>query len=494
MRKTNTPAETAATEPEVPVTPPLPDGDPVARRRDAKGNRLGNSWVYHFPYPGDKPAEQTHLKPVFEEIGVKRPAWAAYLEYFYDELVRGALERYREARDTSECRRLEWNEEAVATRERIEKAQARLRKEAHTLAQPYLKRLRELAKELETADQVAAENAGAAGLVYDPDQELDAMLLPHRQGLEYYAAELQVPDPGVDVKARLPEWLVWVATVLMGAFFGTSIGLIAGTLAADELPRQLATTAVFAAVGSAPAVYLRKAVYFAHRQASERGYLELSWTRRAAFAALALGFDVLVLAVDVVVERMGLLKVADAAAGIQALAGASASRSSDDWLTFFPPLLITLGYVAYAAWEGYLAGRNSPISNRLIRAQHQAEQTQREAQLARPEVREAVAAYLAVHRVRRAIGEQERQADEAVKLVAAEIARLETERMELHFELTPEQQLDVQDAHDNLLGADAEFNNRLRNELEEIEPSSLRAFSTATPPSLKGRLRPLKGK
>src|SRR5207244_2432231 len=159
------------------------------------------------------------------------------------------------------------------------------------------------------------------------------------------AARERQPLPSDDGPALLKERTATAMTALIGAVIGASIGLAGGFLEPDLLGRQWGTAGLFALLGGGIAVFTRKAILLGHRQASGRAALGRPWWERLPFVLGALAVDASVLAVDLLVEREGLLRLARVNAGIGELGGHAAGPTTLPFVWYLIPAVVTLGYV-----------------------------------------------------------------------------------------------------------------------------------------------------
>lgn len=446
--------------------------DRLARARDRHGNRLPSSAIYHDPYPDARTVEGTGLEPLLREISADRPARAAWLRHFYEDRLIPAICRFARVRDEAEAELERYNARATALNQKIDAEQERLHSEADAAADPQRQKLEARIEGLQQLQQDAAAKVAAIGRPYDPDVPNERDILHVEPvSLAELAGKSNVPLPELDQKDLLPDWLVWLFTAAIGTMMGLSFGIIGGFLDPDELSRQWVVVFGLSVLGFGPAAFSRKAVLLFHRQAAERSYRGLSTSQRWSFLAGALAFDLGILAIDVLLEREGLLKLGRMSAGINGLSGEAAGPTETPAVWYVVPLAITLGYIAYAAWEGYLKGRRGLVLNRLIASQLEAHRAATADHLARPETQAAVRGVVAVKMALRDIAEGKRQVDALQQPFLDRIAKLEAGRLPILDALTLEQCARIQDALDNLLGADLWFLADLQVELNLLEPN-----------------------
>lgn len=460
---------------------------PIPRRRDWFGHRLGWRRVYHEPYPEDRPAEMTTLGAVLDEIEIERPAHAAFLRYVHDDRLLPALRRFRAVHEAFDAENKAWNDLVREQHASIDDEQIRLRQAADVAARPHRERAFSLDPHLREAHRKAAEGMAVIGRSYDPaNPAAEAVLAIDVPELGIFAARLNLPDPEFDRRSRLSAWLGWLTTGLIGGLFGLSLGLATGILEADVLERQVGQAIALSILGQAPAIYLRKAIVQCHATVSERSALGRPWHERLGLGVLAFLVDGLVLMVDVLVERAGLLRGVQAEAAFQSLGGGVAEVAGLDFTSYLAPLLISLGYVVSAAWDGYLAGREGVVTNRLKDARENVHSAAEEAHLARPEVQSALAAVLDARNLLHQQRQHEERATAAARPFEERIAALETRRLDYRQAYTEEQRELIQDDHDNLVGPDHEFLRDLRQAVARCEQGSKRRHHAPTDATWNG--------
>jgi hypothetical protein len=366
-----------------------------------------------------------------------------------------------------------WNAHAHAVDLAVDEEQDALRAAAEAAAAPDRAAAAALEPELHAALARAAELTGLAGRSFDPAAPSEADLLRvEPRSLPELAAELRLPDPEGDRRSHLRRWLAAGFTVGVGVLIGLSVGLMAGFIHADSLQRQVPVLIPVLGLGCVAAFWMSRAVWAAHREASQRGSLGRPVRERWAPVAAALGTDLLVLAVEVVVEREGILRLARLEEAVGALSNLGRSDSGGDWVWWVAPLVVSLGFVLSHAWEGHVAGRIEAVTNRLLLAQAEDLRPRVEQHHARPEVREALAAILA-------------RAPGAARRLAARAAEAEGRRIEPRPDFTPEQLRRIQDAMDDVNGPNHLFHVVLWAEVRRLN----RRLWSWWGPRLQGRLR-----
>lgn len=434
--------------------------DLLTRLRDKWGNRLGWASVFSIPTVEDVPLAETALAPGLRVLEVQMPLRASTLHHFYDEKLRAALRRFRRVLAEETDRLAESNAFAAGRNAGIMTEQKALEgeRDAATLADRQALTALEDGPVAE-AHADAAEKVAAAGGVYDPNDPSEVSVLRHgRTALEVVAARLGLPGPHGDAHAHLPGWLGWALTGLVGTLVGLSLGIVTHVLEADTLSRHLEMAASFAVLGFGLATAAKWAVRGAWYRVGQDYYLGCPRSKWGVMLAGAFLRSVFVLAVDVVMERQGLLALMQLQADTQALTGHGAGRSLlDELVSWAVPLVVTLAYLYCAGDAGYLAGRREEVRNRLAARQ---EEDFAGADAARRADSAAQAALRALSVVREMLRRWAVLTARIAALAApfdAKFATLEGERLPERKEMDEAARRRVQDALDNFQGAQLTF-------------------------------------
>jgi len=216
-------------------------------------------------------------------------------------------------------------------------------------------------------------------------------------------------------------------------------------------------TLLWVTFGQGLAVAMRKAVGWAFFHFAESFYLKRPRCQQASWASAALTVFSSLLIVAMAVDKEGILKLAQ----FQALQNGLDQKELPAFTMWCMATVITLGYLIYAAYDGLVRGRHDAIENAL-EAEVECDYRERsEARRAIPEVRRALEAIsFAKESMRKtALCEAALAAkrDEFDQL----IARHEARRVPYPEELSLEQKHRVQDALDNLVGCQIEFDSVL---------------------------------
>jgi len=426
--------------------------DLVLRRRDKYGNRLPSVKAWDAPHIR-KPMEESKFQRLSDGF---EPCTRAYLHYRY-ELLHGAYDNFCAVRQrVDRLAELELQQAAQRNSE-IDQQQKRLQLELEEALKALESKHRDFTSQLELAHQEAALRVAAAGACYNPTRLQTEMVL----GTPLVSREMlldreQLTDPGVEAQAKLPGWLTYAATSLVGSLIGISLGLLMGAINPATMGRRWLTTLLFCLVGLAPALFMRAALKLAFLVVGENDHLKVSSGRIALSRLSALGLGLAFAAVDCMVEYHGLLKLARLDAGLSALSG-GAAQSGHGWAYFCVAAIVTLGYLAYSAYEGWFLGRSRVIENRAQRGLLEAREAHQEQRLNQPEARPALEAVSVVRHLEHRQKQLEQSREDLQACYQKQLAELESRRVALSSLPSLTLRYEVQDAHDNLLGAQMEL-------------------------------------
>lgn len=479
-----TQTDTAARNGHAPARPELADAarsvvssvpaphDLLTRLRDKWGNRLGWASVFSIPTVEDVPLEQTPLAPGLRAIAANLPVRAATLHHFYDVKLRPALRRFWDVLQEETARQEEANAFAQRRNAAITVEQQSLESERDAATLPDRQALTALEDgPLAEAHTVAAEKVAHAGGTYDPQTPSEECVLRHvRRPLEVHAAEASLPGPHGDPLAHLPGWLNWVLTAAVGSLVGLSLGIATHVLEADTLARHLPLAGGLAAFGVCLATLAERAVHGAWYRVGQDYYLGCPRSKWGTMLAVAVASSLLILGVDVFLERQGLLALMQLQADTQALAGHAVGRSlTDELASWVVPLVVTLAYLCCAGGTGYLHGRREEVRNRLVARQDREWADTDAARRADPIVQTALHA---LSHVREVLRRRDGLASRIAALAApfdAKIADLEGQRLPEREEVDEAARRRVQDALDNFHGAQYTFDVMWEEALADCE-------------------------
>lgn len=174
--------------------------------------------------------------------------------------------------------------------------------------------------------------------------------------------------------------------------------------------------------------------------------------------------------IDVVVERQGILRLAQSQNAINSLSAGQHTSSTPEIVYLVMAAVVTFGYVVYCSFEGYFAGRRATVE--ALASTHM--ESDYEARLRdRSNDPRLHRALQAVNRVRSLILQRDRESavlQAADAPFVARLERLDADRRPFPHELTLEQKRRIQDAHDNLIWAQTMFDYEAERLIERLEP------------------------
>ena len=443
----------------LPEPAPAPH-DLLTRLRDKWGNRLGWSSVFSIPTIEDVPLNETALAPAVAIIAEKIPLRAFTLSHYYDGKLRVAYRRFYRVLDEEITKVASSNAFAVRSNaailgtqkflEDVRNSETLVSREALTALEDGL---------LSEAHTDAATKVAVAGGVYEPGTPSESCVLRHeRMPLEVAAARLILPGAHGDHPALLPKWLDWVLTGLIGVLMGLSLGFVTHTLEAGTLSRHLPLVAVLAVVGVAMAAAAKWAVRGTWYRVGQDYYLGCPRSKWGMILAGAMLRSFLILAIDVGMERQGLMGAMNLQMQTDALTGHAAVHSwLNDLVSWVVPMSVTFAYLCCAGDAGYLHGRREEVKNRLLAKQSEDWMDIDTARRAEPAVQTALHALSIVREmVRRRDGLAARIAALAAPF-DAKIGKLEEQRLPEREDIGVPARQRVQDARDNFEGAQLTF-------------------------------------
>ena len=348
--------------------------DLLTRLRDKWGNRLGWAFAFSIPTVDETPLEQTPLAAGLRVIEAQDPIRAATLHHFYNYKLLNARKNFLSVLAEENAKQAERNAFAAARNQEITAAQQVCEEEREASTLNGREALTTLEDErLPKAHTEAAEKVADTGGLYDPSDPSEGCVLRHgRAALEAVAANLGLPGPHRDAHAHLPGWVNWVLTGIVGILMGLSFGIATHILEADMLVRQLPLVAAAAVVGFGLAAAAKWAVYMAWYRVGQDYYLGCPRSKWIPMLVVASVVSLLVLTVDVFMERQGLLALMNLQTDTNTLTGHAEGPSfleiTSSWVL---PLVVTLPYLFCAGSAGYLSGRREETHNRLTARQEQ---------------------------------------------------------------------------------------------------------------------------
>jgi hypothetical protein len=247
----------------------------------------------------------------------------------------------------------------------------------------------------------------------------------------------------------------------------------------DTLSRHLDILTLCAAFGFAAAACGKQAISYGFRQTAERYYLERPAKTWAPILIVAVIQTLLLLIIDSIVEQRGLLALVQL--NQPQFSSQPNHNATNGTQYFLAAMLLTIGYCLCAAWEGYLAGRFHVINNRLL-ARQETDWNQIDTDYrTRSDIQSALTA---IGEVRCLLHQSQQLKDRIAKTESTfdtQIEQLEASKPTVTDEISAVWQLRIQDAVDDLSGAQLQFDQQLESALADSETSAgwLRRFLRA---------------
>ena len=446
--------------------------DLLTRLRDKWGNRLGWASVFSIPTIDDVSLEETPLASGLSVITAQSPVRAATLHHFYDFKLCPALRRFWHVLEEETARQAERNATAVQRNVEITAKQEALETGRDAATLPDREALTALEDgPLAEAHADASEKVARTGGTYDPQNPSEDCALRHsRRSLEVLAAEQSLPGPHGDTPAHMSRWFQAAVTAAVGTMVGLSLGIATNVLEADTLARHLPLAGIFIVLGICLAALSERAVHGSWYRVGQDYYLGCSRAKWATMIVIAVAVSLLVLGVDVFLERKGLLALMQLMSDTQALSGAAPSQSAlEDIGSIVVPMVVSLPYLCFFGGIGYLDGRDQEVKNRLLARQ---DQEWMETDAARRADTVVQTALHALAHVREMLRRRDGLTARVTALAApfdAKIAALEGERLPENEEIDDAARRRVQDALDNFHGAQYTFDVMWEEALADCE-------------------------
>jgi hypothetical protein len=430
--------------------------DRIPRRRDDHGNRIAYGIAYIPPVSGSKDLEDTELRRLLAEIKSAEPVKAAYLGSLYQDRLRPAFLRLQSVRSEVETELAVLRRRSVELDREIDPAVESLASERETAIAPLTSRLEDSQFELEEAHKAAASQVAAVGGSYSPEEPSeDAVVRVQKISYEGAAHVLQLPwGSGADA-FHLPTWLSWTITALCGSVMGVSLGIFGGFV--EDLFGDPWMTLLWMTFGQGLAVAMRKAVGWAFFHFAESFYLKRPRSQQASWASAAAAVFASLLVVAMAVDKEGILKLAQ----FQALQSGLEHKELPALTMWCMAAVITLGYLVYAAYDGLVRGRQDAVENAITAEIERDYRERSEARRTMPGVREALEAINSAKEKMRRVAACEAALASKQGEFDQQISRHEAKRIAYPEELSLEQKQRVQDALDNLVGSQIEFDSVL---------------------------------
>lgn len=451
--------------------------DLKTRNRNERGDRLPWSYTYSVPTIEDVPLEETPLAGALAVIEAVNPGRSATLHHFYNKKLLDALHRFQRVRAEEAAAAAERDAYAAQNNAEIGTHQGDLKQQCDAATEADRSVLTTLEDALAAAHAATAEKVARTGGAYDPDNPSEDCVLRHTPMSEEIAsARRRLPGPHGDAHGHVLPALGWFLTIVVGALIGISLGIICHLLHASSLARNLPTTLCCIVAGVGFSIGIKYAVRGLWYLTGQDYYLSVPTPKWRFVFWTAIVVTLALLTFDASVERQGLLALAqlqaETAAVSQPGVAVAAPPLIETLVPWFVALLVTLGYLVCAGFEGYLKGRQKEVLAQVR------DYRDTEFALTDKAVRAEPVNQTALHsiaHVRELLRRQEALKSRIAETAApfeARIAALEQERQPEKLPLDEAALRRVQDAMDNLHGAQENFDAMFEEALTECEERS----------------------
>ena len=427
----------------------------IPRERQQNGDVIARKIAYSHPITGAHDLDEMQLPAFLDEVAKTDTLVANLLRSIQQDRIR---QQYIAVQKT----RLEENANLEALRKHSREIN---HKTDQIIRQIIAKRDRKCApyeKQVDTSARMVAEahvrSAGLfarAGAAYDSGNPSgDTVLNIERRTDAEGAAELGLPsDKGITESCLLPKVLSWVSTVVSGAVFGISLALSSGLLQSAHVMVQPKPLAILTAIiiGSGLAFLGRAWLRTAWTMFAESHWLsdtrvrQISWFFAALLSTIAAG------AVLVTTDRQGILKVAAANS-----AWSQDTVQSSSMVFWIIAAAAPIFYLGCSIFEGLFFGRQDAIRNLITRYIESDYRSRLEQRMANPEVQDAMDGLNLVTSSIREAAEAARRLEGVRRPFNELIEVAEAQQIQYPLEYTDEMKRRIDDARDNLEGAQIE--------------------------------------
>lgn len=454
--------------------------DPQRRNRSAQGDRLASSYTYAIPTVEDKPLRERPLAQAIEIIAQTLPILAASLHDFHDHKLLPTLRRFKQVQAEEEDKVVRRDAYARGWNADIEAAQNALRAERDAATLDDREALLALDEPLAQAHADTGTKVARTGGVYDPARPDPSCVLRHApRSLEVLAGAERKPGPHRDAHAHPDGWIVWTLTVGIGMFIGLSLGLFSGLLHLRAvlhdglLSSEGALMGVWMAGGAVISLAIKSGLSLLWYHVGQDYALGVPLRKWRATLSIAALITLLLSSADIAVERQGLLAMAQLNRATDALSGRVTQPGLLEILVpWLVGILITLGYLAWISAAAFLRGRQEENVHQL-QALQDTDFSARDTQVrADGDNQVALESIAHVHDVQRQQAALNTRIAEIAAPLDQRIAALENERLPEYVPLSETARQRIQDALDNLHGAQAVFDGMFHEAQQRCEGRS----------------------
>lgn len=336
---------------------------PIPRPRTERGDRVPTTAAYAIPVAGREPLDVSKYPDLIAQIEPHFPVHAKKLLHDYADKLIPAGRDVEKANNVAYADLAQRQKDADDAEADYLEQSAKIEAEQAKALEPYIAPRADLVKQIDEAREQAAKACGAIGVeARDDVSQLEILAVPvlsREKAADILNLPVNVPEQTIGAKL-----LALGGTLLVGTVSGVSAGLAAGILDAKSLEFQTGKLAAAALVGVGFSAFVRYAFLAIFKTAAEAKY-----TNRAnvetygKFAQAYLAFFAAI-AMYTAMERQGLLKLADAHNAVAKLSNVLV-EPVPAYVLYVMAALITFGYVAFSATQGYREGRDAQAQARI---------------------------------------------------------------------------------------------------------------------------------
>ena len=448
----------------------LPQFGLKPRHRDQHNNTVVQMFAYTSASPDDTRLQETDFNSVLEQIEWQDPEAANRLRAFYNHNVVKLLGEYHQLRGSLAEAWFQRRQVGLNLNRDIDKRQLVLRRKAATAAQSFVNKIADLDKALRDLHHKAAVAVTATGGVYNPAApDEKCVLREQKRTIKEMSAILKVPSgPPVSL---LPKAALTVIGVLLGIFFGMSLGFENGSLDPKNLMAAPFMVALFLSLGMVIAVCAGFCVYNGHAVIGEQRWLGRPVKQWRPMAIRVIALDIFFVVIDAILQQRGMLALTHSNAFLQtALTPPTGDTSitttltavlGDELRALILGAAVSIAYFSACAWLGTMHGRQKACDNRLMLAREEDFKQRDKAQRNCPKNR---AALIMIGKVQQMLVERQQVTEQMQAAMAPfekEIVRLQSVRVVIEDDLPEKDKQVIEDARHDWIGAHYEFQGML---------------------------------
>lgn len=433
--------------------------DPIPKKRDHVGDSIAKSFAYSIPTIQDTPFDKSAYVGLVKEIGKNNRGEADDFRAAYEKLLgmgRRAKAVYQAKIESSQER----SQRASSRNQQIEQKIAALATAHDKDIAKEEANLRELAKVQAQAHHEAGHHVALCGVPYDPSNpDPQCVLINKKEDERSLAIQLGIPLTS-EHKNTLWSIGVGILTAVIGTSLGLSLTLMNDPSALDLLTRKWPTVLCYTLFGVIAAILMAMALKISCRVYAEKRYGGLPIKQCLPNLVLAVCMAVTCIVIDTYIQMHGMM----AKAALQnALLFLSHKESSGNgsFLYFLAGMIMNFPYVSANSWLGYLEGRHTACSNRIIGEQEKRFGAREEAIRKDESIQTALSFINRVNNLRRQEDAIKRRMEGSNKILHDEREKLEGAMQDDTVTLDDDELQSIEEAIQNFQGAQHEFDEKL---------------------------------